>query len=211
MKAYCVAACKWLLAKWWRWTVALFVLVFLPVVAGLIQNSISTGQAPTGLGILAAWVTNAAKVTVAFLFASVMVPRLWYWLLNLTFVVAVGYIGWRLCRTYFGSTYRDYTRDMFFDILWKWKWSAKGAHAEGDPYQIKPHCPDCNLELHQTRGYTYLSGPSEPSKLVCTDCKKEWQSVSINEVKKRIKRNAENGEWKKIVARRPPDAPTEQG
>ena len=134
---------------------------------------------PTAFGEFFGWLTEAVAIS-----------RWWYWLLLLVFIGAVVSFSYNLIWPRF-SSYRRYSEDTFETILWRWKWARRGSAEEGEPYQIKPYCPNCEVGLTHKRSvnwFEHSEGRRTPPHYECLACHTEFPHVAPDDVRREIMR-----------------------
>jgi len=147
----------------------------------------------------------------AFVFAPMKIPRFWYWTLIIWLVVSITWLVWiyrRKTAPVNELTYRDYTTDEFKNARWRWKWSAEGAPADGEPYGIKAYCLQCDLELvcppvRRQNLHEMKQGIAPKTHFMCSEHGKVLATDSktrlIESAKVEIERNVRTGKWKAIL------------
>jgi hypothetical protein len=151
-----------------------------------------------GLAMLWAPVRNLIFNTPSALWAfigwlgdEVAISRWRYCVLVLALLVSVIYWLRALFSLYFSAPYMRYTEDIFDTILWKWKWARRGSAKEGEPYQIKPYCENCDVRLSYRTVIHSEDGASRWSTrplYKCSACHRQFLHVSPDEVKDDIMR-----------------------
>ncbi len=92
-------------------------------------------------------------------------------------------------------TPQHYYKDVFYGIVWRWRYPSKHYLR---PEEFVPFCPICDLELQRTQFESHVI----PVHLYCDNCRKlftiESESVSgiLDYMVREIPRRIRSGEWK---------------
>lgn len=176
---------------WWKsWWKTVVISLILPILAALIAWWGREGTVPWAFHKIIDGLCIAWNATITFLGTDLSIPRWWYWILIIVLVSVCSYACFIGVRRRFSSTYWSYTKGIFGEIVFRWQWSKVGAFAEGQPYKIKAHCPNCDLAFEQKtkiQSMAALAAKDPPERYYwCKDCKLEFAYISVEEAKERI-------------------------
>jgi|ERR1043166_3783072 hypothetical protein len=142
-------------------------------------------------------------VTAARYFASfTSIPRWLFWLLvSLAAATLFRFLKPWFQRTNDEPTFRDYTKDSFEGITWRWSYDWND-----NPINIEPFCPYCDtLLVHSEsshRGQTpKVSFYCERCKATRTEIEGGGRFYATSMIERFIDRNVRNGEWKRLIER----------